>query len=219
MSFTRFSSALIVAALGLNGCMTSPKDHGMPQRSSMSQQAQSAAGACVARDTLYRRNQFKAKLADLNSRYSGVDHALVFDGKDWGNPTAIRATRERIRTLRSLIDERDELLSRYFDGLNADVKSCDADVQTVASAKNEIDTERQHDQPCYTALSAAQRESVAVVATLMDFVEAHPDVSIDPSGQPHFADAAESRQLAELEAHLQQAADKEIQADKALAGT
>jgi hypothetical protein len=143
----------------------------------------------------------------------------VFDGKDWANPTAIRATRERIRTLRSLIDERDELLSRYFDGLNADVESCGADEQTVASAKNEIDTERQQDQPRYTGLSTAQRESISILATFMDFVEAHPDVSIDPSGQPHFAGDAESRQLAELEAHLQQAADKEIQAEKAVAGT
>ena len=219
MSFTRFTSILVVAALGLDGCATSSNDHGMPQPSSVVQQARSASGACVARDTQSRRNQFKAKLADLNSRYSAVDHALVFDAKDWTNPAEILAMRERIRTLRSLIDERDELLSRYFDGLNADVESCGAGVQTVASVKNEIDTERRHDKPRYIALSTAQRESMAVLAAFMDFVEAHPDISMDPFGHPHFVDDAESRELAEIEARLQRAADKEIQAAKTVAGT
>ena len=86
----------------------------MPQRSSVSQPAQSAAGTCVARDTLHRRNQFKTKLADLNSRYSGVDHALVFDAKDWGNPTAIRAAAAIV------IDDSTIVIYRYFTRATGD---------------------------------------------------------------------------------------------------
>lgn len=191
------------AALVLSGCATPPP----------------ASHACSAEDLLARRQQLVDSLVGIKRRYTAVDHALNFDVSEAGDSAAIQATRERIRTILSLVSERDSILTDYSKWFDSRAAQCGlSDGRGTVLEKNLL-SQRQRDESLYAALSVAERESMKYFSQLVDFVVDHPGIYKDASGLPRYADEGLTQQLLQLELRLQQSADSEVRAGNAIDGS
>jgi hypothetical protein len=164
-----------------------------------------------------REAALAAQLAEVGKRYSAIDRALVFDSKDFVDAHAITVTKKRVTDLEALISERDALLQRHFARLHDDLQTAQTDESSRRKALDDLASRELEVDRLFGEWSAAERNSMRIIADLLQLAERNLGRVTILSGEPSFQDATEAARFVDILGALQAAVEREKKATSAVA--
>ena len=119
----------------------------------------------------YKIKKLGDDMTSLNQKLSSFDISHVLTPERLTTKEGIQTSRKEVRTLQSLIDERQSILQRYFAGVENLIKTEDVSEVDRTQTLDGFNKGKTNTKKLYDALRDAQAASMKSTTDLLDFAE------------------------------------------------
>jgi len=156
-----------------------------------------------------RATKWATDAGALEQKFSAVDMSTVLRPENLTTRPGITASRQKVRQVQELIDERNSTLQRYLLDVAEFFKTADIDDINRREAITSFEAGRQKTLVAYEELGNAQLASLKAVSDMLDFAEKNLGGTSVQNGRIMFQTQAQLDQYQGIFAKLQQAAAEE----------